>query len=217
MKSPTQAIDSLWKSKFFKEKKQTKEISLKLNQEFGINPSNISDLLKKRKYLKYDKGWIQRYPAGIDEEISVYYFEPEKPHTSRKNFVKILNEFKGEVKICDPYMNKDTMEALEELKNAKVKFLTSSKSTNLKVSSQELKYFKMENPGIEIKGFPFDHLHDRYILSKDKLFLFGHGFSIRNKESFIIELPEKFAKDLIQSLNSTFDNRWKNKDNLILC
>ncbi len=75
----------------------------------------------------------------------------------------------------------------------------------------------MENPGIEIKGFPFDHLHDRYILSKDKLFLFGHGFSIRNKESFIIELPEKFAKELIQSLNSTFDNRWKNKDNLILC
>lgn len=217
MKSPTEAIDSLWKSKFFKEKKQTNEVSKKLKDEFEINPTNISDLLKKRKYLKHNKGWIQKYPAEIEGEISVHYFESEKPHTSRKNFVKILNELTGEIKICDPYLNNDTIEALGELKNAKVKFLTSSKPINIKISPQELKDFKIENKNIEIKGFPFDHLHDRYILCLDKLFLLGHGFSVRNKESFIIELPEKFAKDLIQSLNTTFDNRWRNQSNSNLC
>ena len=124
---------------------------------------------------------------------------------------------KGEIKICDPYLNKDTLEALEELKNAKVKFLTSSKKTNLKVSQQDLKDLKIENKNIEIRGFPHDHLHDRYIISKEKLFLLGHGFSIRNKESFVIELPSKFSKDLIQSISTTFDTRWKNKDNINLC
>jgi len=87
----------------------------------------------------------------------------------------------------------------------------------MSVSAQNLKDFKTENMNVVVKGFPHDHLHDRYILCNNKLFLLGHGFSIRNKESFIIELPEKFSKDLIQSLSTTFDIRWKNRDNVELC
>ncbi len=217
MISPTKFIDSLWKKDFFKTKKETKEVRTLLSKE-GLNPENVADLLKKRPYLKNKNGWIQKYPSEKNEEdIQVYYFEPGKPRTARKDFVKILNELKGEIKICDPYINKDTLEALEELKQAKVKFLTSSKNSNLKVSSQDLKDFKVENKDVDVKGFPYDHLHDRYIISKDRLFLLGHGFSIRNKESFVIELPNKFSKDLIQSLSATFDTRWKNQNNLILC
>jgi len=215
MISPTKFIDSLWKKDFFKIKRETKDIRELLSKE-GLNPENVTDLLKKRPYLKNKKGWIQRHPSvKREDEIEVYYFEPNKPRTSRKNFVTILNNLKGEIKICDPYMNKDTLEALEELKQAKVKFLTSSKKSNSKVSSQDLKDFKTENNNIEIRGFSYDYLHDRYILTKNRLFLLGHGFSIRNKESFIIELPEKFAKDLIQSLSVTFDTRWKNQKNSI--
>ncbi|PIN77393.1 hypothetical protein COV15_02115 [Candidatus Woesearchaeota archaeon CG10_big_fil_rev_8_21_14_0_10_34_12] len=218
MKSPTKAIDSFWREGFFKDKQKTSTISNKLNG-LGLNPGNTTDLLRKRKYLRNKNGfWIQKYPfVKSEEDIEVYYFEPGKPRTSRKDFVGILNNLKGDIKICDPYMNKDTLEALEELKNSKVKFLTSSKKTNLKVSSQELIDFKVENGNVEIKGFPHDHLHDRYIVSNDRLFLLGHGFSIRNKESFVIELPVKFAKDLIQSLSTTFDVRWKNQENIKLC
>jgi hypothetical protein len=123
---------------------------------------------------------------------------------------------KGDVLICDPYFNKDTLEALEQIKNAKVRFLTINKPSNMKVSKQDIQDFKIENPHVAIRGFGFDHLHDRYILCEDKLFLLGHGFSIRNKESFIIELPKKFAEDLMQSLNSTFNQRWNHQQNTVL-
>jgi hypothetical protein len=217
MKSPTKAIDSFWQEGFFKEKKKTTEITKKLGK-LGLNPVNVTDLLKKRKYLRNKNGfWIQKYSPEKDDEIQVYYFEPGTPRTSRKNFINLLNEIKGEVKICDPYLTKETLEALEELKTAKVKFITSSNKLNIKVSPQDLKDFKVENPNIDIRGFPYNYLHDRYIITSDKLFLLGHGFSVRNKESFVIELPEKFSKDLIQSLNVTFDNRWKNQTNIILC
>jgi len=218
MNSPTKAIDNLWMDEFFKDKKKTADVTSKL-RDLGLNPGNVTDLLRKRKYLRNKNGfWIQKHPyVKKEDEIEVYYFGPSKPHTSRKNFVTILNNLKGEIKICDPYLNKDTLEALEELKNTKVKFLTLLKKSNLKISSQELKDFKTENNNVEIKGFPHDHLHDRYIISSDRLFLLGHGFSVRNKESFIIELPSKFSKDLIQSLTTTFDTRWKNQGNVSLC
>lgn len=220
--TPKQALEELWKEGFFEKISSLKEIKEKIFSKWKINPSNIAMTLKlksvKKFLIKKTKGWIQRFPFIREEEdMQVYYFEPGKPRTSRKNFVKILNDLEGEIKICDPYFNKDSLEALEELKNAKVKFLTSSKKTNLKVSIQDLKDFKTENPNIDLRGFPYDYLHDRYIISKEKLFLLGHGFSIRNKESFVIELPEKFAKDLIQSLSMTFDTRWKNHNNIILC
>ena len=220
--TPKNLIEELWRTGFFEKIRTRKEIQNRIFDSWKSNPSNLTMTLKlksiKKILIKKKKGWIQRSPSiKKEEDIQVYYFEPGKPRTSRKDFVKILDELKGDIKICDPYLNKDTLEALEKLKNAKVKFLTSSKKLNLKVSTQDLKDFKVENRDVEIKGFPHDHLHDRYILVKDRLFLLGHGFSVRNKESFVIELPEKFSKDLIQSLSTTFDIRWKNQKNIILC
>jgi hypothetical protein len=218
MKSPSEAVDLFWKEDFFKGKKKTSEVERKLTG-LGINPCNLSDILKKRHYLRYKNGfWIQKHPYAVNnEEIEVYYFEPDKPHTSRKNFVELLSQLSGDVKICDPYLTSDSLEAIEKIANAKVKFLTSAKKSNIKITSNDLKDFKSEFSQVEIKGFPFDHLHDRYIIAKDKLFLLGQGLSIRKKETFIVELPERFAKDLIQSLSATFDIRWKNPNNLILC
>ncbi len=112
MKSPTQAIDSFWKDGFFKDKKKTTEVNAKLSS-IGLNSGNVTDLLRKRKYLRNKKGfWIQKHPFEKNEDdIEVYYFEPSRPRTSRKDFVTILNSLKGEIKICNPYLNKDTLKA----------------------------------------------------------------------------------------------------------
>ncbi len=219
--NPKDALEHLWKEGFFENEASLKNIENKLFEKWKITPSNISMTLKLksvRKFLiKKNGGWKQRRPYEVNKEnIEVYYFEPDKPRTSRKDFVSILSNLSGEIKICDPYLTEDCLEALEKISKGKVKFLTSSKKNNIKVTDQDLKDFKAEFSKVEIRGFPFDHLHDRYIITKDKLYLLGHGFSIRKKETFIIELPEKFSKDLIQSLNSTFDNRWKNQNNTIL-
>ena len=218
---PNEAIRQLWISGFFEEERTLKDIEKKIWENWKTTPSNLIMTLKLKSIrvflIEIKNGvWKQRRAADKHDEIDVHYFEPGKPRTSRQNFVKILNELKGEILICDPYLNKDTLEALGEIKHANVKFLTTNKPNNIKVSKQDLQDFKIENPDITIKGFGFDHLHDRYILCEDRLFLLGHGFSIRNKESFIIELPKKFVSDLMQSLNVTFDQRWKHQQNIVL-
>jgi len=208
------AIIDLWKLGYFTNFVSCNQVEKKLLKDFGITSSNMLMILKNCKFLRKTKeGWIQKYPAERNEDIQVYYFEPGKPRSSRMDFVKILNSLSGNIDICDPYLNKDTLEALEEIKKAQVRFLTADKKENIKVSEQNLKDFKKENDNIEIRSFFSDYLHDRYIITNDRLFLLGHGFSIRNKESFVVELPKKFSKDLIQSLKTTFDIRWGNKDN----
>lgn len=222
MTKPKKAIEELWVLGFFEKRRSLREVKKRLWGRYKITPSNIVMTLRLKsvkKFLIELKGgyWKQRCPPVRSDEIEVHYFEPGKPRTSRQNFAKILNALTGEIKICDPYLNNDTLEALEQLKNAKVKFLTINNKNNIKVSQRDLKDFKAENANIDIRGFSFDHLHDRYIISKNKLYLLGHGFSIRNKESFIIELSEKIAIDFIQSLSSTFDTRWKHQNNVVLC
>ncbi|MBS3090296.1 hypothetical protein J4433_00835 [Candidatus Pacearchaeota archaeon] len=221
MKKPLEAIKQLWTDGFFENIRTKKKIEQQIWDKWKISSSNISMTLRLpsvKKFLRKEgKGFRQRFPARKEEEIQVYYFEPERPRTSRKNFISILNNIRGDVRICDPYLTNDTLEALEKIKKAKVRFLTFNNKNNIKVSQKDLQDFKKENSNIDIKGFSFNHLHDRYILTVDVLYILGHGFSVRNKESFIIELPIKLVKDLIQSLSATFDMRWKNQKNITLC
>lgn len=53
------------------------------------------------------------------------------------------------------------------------------------------------------------HLHDRYVLSDEKILIVGHGLKdIGNKESFVIVLPRKFATDLLADVQRSFDQKW---------
>lgn len=217
---PKEAIENLWKTGFFEKIKSLKEIEEEISKRWKTYPSNLLMTLKlksvKKFLMKKKKGWIQRYPPKKANEIIVHCFEAGKPRTSRINFREILKGLTGEIKVCDPYLTEDSLDALENMKKAKIKFLTRSSRNNIKVSQQDLVDFKTENPNVAIKGFRFDYLHDRYIISENRIYLLGHGLSVRKKESFIIELSENIAKDLIQSLSTTFNLRWRRQDNIIL-
>jgi len=223
IKTPS-LIKSLYESRFFTQERKLSDVEKKLNSdEYFPNKAAISIALNNAKYLrrKGKKGnytYFQKEPPKkIGEELDVVYFESEKPRTSRKKFVDLLKSLKGDIKICDPYLNEDTLDSLEKIKNADIKFLTSNFKQNIRVSDKDLKDFKTENPKISIKAINSDCLHDRYIITDKILYLLGHGFSVRKKESFVIMLPKKIAGDLIQSLSSVFDTRWKNKNNVVLC
>ena len=222
-KTPT-LIKNLYGEDFFVSKKSLSDVEKEVNSKhYFPDKAAICIALNNAKYLKRrgKKGnykYFQKEPSrGNSEELDVIYFESGKPRTSRKKFVELLQCLKGTIKICDPYINEDSLEALEKIKDSKIRFLTSGFKQNIKVSIKDLQDFKAENSNIEIKGINSDCLHDRYILTDKVLYLLGHGFSIRKKESFVIVLPEKIAGDLIQSLSSTFDIRWKNQNNKILC
>jgi len=217
-------IKNLYEDKFFSSEKSLQDVEGKLNSK-GYHPDKAAisialnkskDLKRKGKRGKYK--YFQREPPKKDkEELDVVYFESGKPRNSRKRFVDLLKSLKGKIKICDPYLNEDSLDALEKVDKSNIKFLTSGLKQNVSVSSKDLQDFKTENPNIEIKAINSDCLHDRYIITDKILYLLGHGFSVRKKESFVIMLPKKIAGDLIQSLSSVFDTRWKNKNNVVLC
>jgi hypothetical protein len=219
---PLECINNLWKEKFFEEFKSLSEIEDEINKKWKVTPSNLLMTLKLKSVRKFligkNKKWKQRFPFIENKnELEILHFESGKPRTSRKTFLDLIKSIEGDIKICDPYLTEDTLDALEIMKKAKIKFLTSGLRNNIKVSTQDLQSFKAENSFVEIKGINSDCLHDRYILTKNTLYLLGQGFSIRKKESFVIILPEKFSKDLIQSLSSQFDIRWRNQNNIVLC
>jgi hypothetical protein len=144
--------------------------------------------------------------------INVQYIEGGKPRTARKVLAELVQSFKGEVSICDPYYGLRTLDALDAIpKSCTVHFLTAQTSENSAKLTGPISDFKRERPKVELRLFPNPKdLHDRYILSSQTLLILGQGIKdIGNKESFVIAVSADYAPDLIATMRDTFDNRWK--------
>ncbi|MFH1056111.1 MAG: hypothetical protein V1744_08470, partial [Candidatus Altiarchaeota archaeon] len=104
-----------------------------------------------------------------------------------------------------------SLDALERFnKKAKIKFLTSRSSEDTKFQRAYVD-FKKEYNHVETRKYPNpDHLHDRYIITKDGLYLIGHGIKdIGDKETFIIFLQKSEFHDIYMSMTEIFNRRWK--------
>jgi hypothetical protein len=150
----------------------------------------------------------RRVLLGSSGEQPCIIIEPGKPFTTRAVlFESILFTLKGKIKICDPYCGARTLDILNKLdaKNV-VLVLTQNIDDKPKGSFLRLyKDFRREMPGIEIRIYEKSELHDRYIISKDEMWLLGHGLKdIGNKESFIVRV----GLDIKESIDPVFDRRW---------
>ncbi len=94
----------------------------------------------------------------------------------------------------------------------RVRFLTARTNESATKWAGALKDFKKERPNVELRvaARPQD-LHDRYVLSDDKILIIGHGLKdIGGKESFVIVLPRTLASDLLGDVQRSFDQKWAN-------
>jgi len=149
-----------------------------------------------------------------DKSIEIFYFKPGEKYQSKKIVVnQILNNIKGEVKIVDPYCGERTLDIFRHEKKRSIKVLTKLAILNDKDKNsflRELQDFKSEYPNIEIRDYPYNDIHDRYILSSDSLVILGYSIKdLGNKESFAIMLDRKTSKNIIDSLQEAFNRRWK--------
>lgn len=163
-------------------------------------------------YRIMTSGRRQIEPYFHSGDISVLYVHGGKPRTARKILSELLIPLSGEISVCDPYYGIRTLDALEMIPSiCKVRFLTAQTTENPSRLSGAIADFKREHPQTEIRKFPDEKtLHDRYVLSQDTLLILGHGIKdIGNKESFVVCVSSEYAKDLIESLIMTFDDRWK--------
>lgn len=82
--------------------------------------------------------------------------------------------------------------------------------------SGPLSDFKSEHSNVEIRVLPPPNaLHDRYIITSDKLLLMGHGLKdIGTKDSFMVEISVSYAPDLVAGITARFDSLWTSASSL---
>jgi hypothetical protein len=145
--------------------------------------------------------------------VEIFYFEPGKPYSNKRVLSKnILSTLKGKLKIVDPYCDIRTLDIVKEVKSTKVQFLVRTENLRDKKGRfiQQLRDFKIEYPHFELRDYPHDDIHDRYIMASDDFILLGHSIKdLGNKESFAISLNKNAFKDLIEAISENFDKRWK--------
>jgi len=146
--------------------------------------------------------------------LTVHYFEPGKRYKSKNILANnILADLKGVLKIVDPYVDTGTLDVLSKasVKND-IQFLT--RLDNLSGPKQncfqrDMKEFKSEYPNIKVRNYSKSEIHDRYIISSDKLIILGHSLKdLGSKESFAIKLDKQTAGDVFDALVETFNRRW---------
>jgi len=145
--------------------------------------------------------------------VKLHYFEPEKRYSSKRILrERILNNLKGELKIVDPYCDSGTLDILSSSQN-KIEFLTQIKKLRPNIQQKflrDLQNFKAEYPNVEFRNYSKSEIHDRYIVSKDKLVILGHSLKdLGAKESFAIVLDRKTSRDIFDALVENFNRRWK--------
>lgn len=197
-------------------------------QEVSIEAKGITQALKRaghRIHTYRDNGGIlyEIMKEGKDYLMSlkgvgaleVVYFEPEQKYSSKRLLAtKILDTLNGEIRIVDPYCGDRTLDVIKDIKGRPIKFLTRlGNINNPNVKNRflrELQDFKTENKDIEFRDYPKTDLHDRYIVSPNRLVLIGHSIKdLGAKESFAIVLNEASSKNIYEALSENFDRRWE--------
>lgn len=143
--------------------------------------------------------------------LTLSYLEGDRPRTARKQLADILSHLSGLIRICDPYYGVRTLDTLEMISaTCDVRFLTARTTEKSSRLSGPIHDFKRERPRTELRIYPkASELHDRYILSADKLLIAGHGFKdLGCKESFIIAIQQSLVPNMLSQVREAFDAKW---------
>jgi hypothetical protein len=145
--------------------------------------------------------------------VNAFYFEPDTRHTAKRLLKnQVFSGLTGSLKIVDPYCSERTLDMLSNLKGRPVKVLT--RLENLKERDRakfvrDVADFKTENHDIEFRDYPNADIHDRYIISEDKVTLIGHSMKdLGAKESFAVVLGRENYKEIYEALDNNFTRRW---------
>jgi hypothetical protein len=119
---------------------------------------------------------------------------------------EILASLKGDLKICDPYIENKTIDFIAECGSASsIRLLTSNVLKETKLRRDFAAYDKEYTSMLEIRISPNGALHDRYILHADGMLLMGtslNGFA--KKQSFLVSL----GPDIRAATEAAFDRVW---------
>jgi hypothetical protein len=139
--------------------------------------------------------------------IELIYISGGKPYSDHRTIENILERLTGEVRICETYFGKGTLDLLRSVPNNCVVRVLVVNITD--ISLKDVKRFNDERKGIEFRQFTRGTLHDRYIVDDTGLLILGHGLKdIGKRESFVIRLEKSLFPDIYTDISTIYDERW---------
>jgi hypothetical protein len=173
----------------------------------GILQKESGTVARKRhqgrnKYKIMRQGIAEITPASL----SSIYIDPELALTQIRRMEEVLASLKGDLKVCDPYIENKTVDFLAECSSSSsIKLLTCHILKESTLRRDLAAYDKEYTSKIEVRIAPNGILHDRYILHKEGMLLLGtslNGFA--KKQSFLVSL----GPDIRAATEIAFNRTW---------
>ena len=195
-------------------------------EEISITENSITNALKRaldkvHRYYENGDTYYEIMKPGKEHLLSLrksdlvnaFYFEPDTRYTAKRLLKnQVFSGLTGSLKIVDPYCSERTLDVLANLKDRPTKVLTRLENLRDREKGKfvrEVADFKTENPNVEFRNYPNADIHDRYIISEDKVTLIGHSIKdLGAKESFAVVLGREYYREIYEALNSNFTSRW---------
>jgi hypothetical protein len=136
---------------------------------------------------------------------AVVVVNPETAFTALQQVDQLLANRKGDVRMCDPYIDDKTLVALASIpRGSPIKLLT----LNISDAAQfrrKLQAYDREYGNLEIRTSSTPDLHDRYLIDADQMWLMGQSLNgIGKKQSFMVAV----GPDVRDLTRAGFDKRW---------
>ncbi len=211
-------IDSLTTEK--KDRFSVSDIANHLTEKVGIATTrqavfnalkfdSVATHKKNGKYKLMSNGHDQLVAMASEKTSETLIIEPGLPFTAKKRVGSILNGLVDEIKICDPYCGIGLLTLIHVNidKSHPIKILTSQITEKVAGSfAVGLNDLRAEGYSVSIRIYKHSVLHDRYVIDGKSFWFSGNSLNdIGKKESLLVSM----GQDVRQSMNATFDTRWK--------
>jgi hypothetical protein len=148
--------------------------------------------------------------AGVDELVAsaavVVFVDPQQALSSIRETQAILADLRGDLSVCDPYVDGRTLDLLADCKAAASIRLLTMNIHKCTAFERDVAAFNREHGGIlNVRVASQKVLHDRYIIHDDGMLLLGTSLNgLGLKQSFVVSLGE----DLRSTVLRAFDDVW---------
>jgi hypothetical protein len=135
----------------------------------------------------------------------VLVVEPDKAFTALQRLDTILGSLKGDVLVCDPYVDDKTLVHLMTVpKTCRIKLLTVNVSDPPRFRTR-LQAYQREHGNLELRTDAAGTLHDRYIIDDEVFWSLGQSLNgVGKKQTLIV----KQGQDLAGAMKAAFIVRW---------
>lgn len=163
------------------------------------------------KYRLMSAGALEIADLVTEGNLAVLHVEGDRPRTDKRMLGDVLSQLSGDVRVCDPYYGARSLDVLEMIPaDCTVRFVTTQTPEDPAKLQRLIADFLRERPGTQIRLYRNkNELHDRYILTTDRLLVLGHGLKdVGTRQSFIFIVRRELAPDLLANLGESFEERW---------